>query len=290
MEKRINFRWRVWISEFKRFSIRIMNQKLFTILVAILILSSCKTIHFVPKSTIPSGNPVAQLIEQVQTAQPKFQTANVSKMSMEIILNDKKVSVAATCRIKKDSVLFFSILPFMGIELYKAELKPDSIRVFDKTNRTYYTTDYGYFAKNFGVQIDFYSLQALIFNQFFCVGEKELLTDSCKVTLLNENRKKIDFQNSYTQQSTEISATNNIQQVALKDKNNSFQLQTNYTDFSVVNGVNFPQSIAIQATTPKRKVSCNLTILKVEFNSDLKFQATNTERYSLIAVDHLIKK
>lgn len=257
---------------------------------ALLIFSACKTTRSVTKKEVNAGNPVAQLIEQVQKAQPQFKTANVSKMAMEFNINERKVNVSATCKIKKDSVIYLSIQPFMGIELFKAELMPDSMRVFDKMNRKYYVTDYGYFTKRFGVEINFYSLQALIFNQFFCVGSKDILPDSCRLISLTAGRNRIDYETANMQQSTEISALNTIQQVLLKGKNTTYQLQTNYDEFSVVNGVNFPQKIAMLATNQKSKASCDFSILKVEFNTDLKFSASGTERYSRGDIDQLLKK
>jgi len=99
---------------------RIMNQQLYIILITILIFSSCKTTRTLSKSVSTSKNPVAQVVEQVLMSQPKFNTANVSKMSLELTLGERRVNVSAICKIKKDSVIYFSILPFMGIELYRA--------------------------------------------------------------------------------------------------------------------------------------------------------------------------
>lgn len=274
----------------KKYFRGIVNQQLYIILITILIFSSCKTTRTVSKKVISSKRPVAQVIEQVQTAQPNFNTANVSKMSLELNLGERRVNVSATCKVKKDSVIYFSILPFMGIELYRAELTPVSLRLFDKTNRSYYETDYAFLSKYLGVDIDFYSLQALLFNQFFCVGGKEIYPDSCKLTQLPVNRKKIDYQTASIEQSTEISPTNTIQQVILKDKNNPLQLMTNYTDFTLVNGINFPQKITLKASGQKSQASFDFSISRVEFNSDINFLPTNTDHYSLSDINQLIKK
>lgn len=257
---------------------------------ALLILSACKTSRSVTKTQVTEGSPVAQLIAKVQAAQPQFKTANVSKMSMEFNMNERNVNVSATCKIQKDSVIYLSIQPFMGIEMFKAEIMTDKIVVFDKMNRKYYQTDYAWFKSRFGVDIDFNSLQALIFNQFFCVGKKEILPDSCKLTPLASGRNKIEYETLDMLQITETGVTNTIQQVLLKGKNTSYQLQANYEDFSVINAVNFPQTVKILATNEKTKVNCNFSILKVEFNTDLKFIPSNTERYSPGDIDQLLKK
>jgi len=273
------------------FTTTTMKQKIIIFSVfTLMIFTGCKTTRSIAKKGATEESQIAQLIQKVQKAQPNFNTANVSKMAMEFDLNERKVNVLATCKIRKDSAIFLSIQPFMGIELYKAEIMPDSIRVFDKMNRKYYVMDYTSMSKRFGVDINFTSLQALIFNQFFCIGVKELLPDSCKLTPLADGRNKIDFETEKMQQSTEISSSNTIQQVLLKSKDVIYQLQTNYDDFTAVNNVNFPQKITLLATSKKSKASCVFSILKLDFNTDFKLTATATDRYTRGEIDQLLKK
>jgi len=268
-----------------------MKQKiiLYSVLV-LLVLSSCKTTRLVSKPTVSKTTAVSQVIEQVKKVQPQFITANVSKMSLAFHVNEREVNVSAVCKIKKDTAIFVSIQPFMGIELFKAELMPDSIKVFDKMNHKYYVTDYGFFNNRFGVDVDYYSLQALLSAQFFCVGKKEAIPDSCKLNTLTSGATNIEFSSEKMLQHTEVSPLNFIQKVVLKAKNTDYQLQTDYLDYTVVNGVNFPQKIALQATNQKTKATCDFSILRVEFNTDIKLTPTNPDRYSRGDIDQLLKK
>jgi len=265
-----------------------MKYKL-SILLAVLVLVSCKTTRTISKTGTKEANPVIQVIEQVQKAQPQFKTANVSKVSLELQMKERTFNVSATCKIKKDSAIFISIQPFLGIELFKAELTVDSMRVFDKMNRHFYAVDYSYFSKRFGVDVDFYSLQGLLTGQFFCIGKKAIQTDSCKLVTLN-GKNSIEFVNNNMLQSTAISAANTIDQVLLKAKNSNYEFQTDFADYVLVNGVNFPQKISMTASGEKTKASCNFSILKVEFNSDLKLQGASPDRYTRGNIDDLLKK
>jgi hypothetical protein len=268
-----------------------MKQKIIIFSAFVLLMfTGCKTMKSVTKTQLKGDSEVAQVIKQVQKAQPEFISANVNKMSFEFTMNERKVNVSASCKIQKDSAIYISIQPFMGIELFKAELTPDSILVFDKMNRRYYVTDYGYFKKRFGVDVDFHNLQALIFNQFFCIGTKEILPDSCKLTTLDAGKNKIEYQNAGIQQSTVILPIHTIQQVLLKGENSSYQLQTDYDEYSVVNDINFPMKIAMIASNQKNKASCVFSILKVEFNTKLKFIATERNRYTRGDIDQILKK
>ena len=255
-----------------------------------LVFTACKTTRSISKTGQLSSNQVARVIDRVQKVQPQFETANVSKMSLAIDLKDRKVNVNATCKIKKDSAIYLSIQPFMGIELFKAELTFDSIKVFDKMNHKYYVMDYGYFKNQFGVTVDFYSVQSLLSAQFFCIGNKEIQTDSCKLSTSPIGNMNIEYDNNKMIQNTDISPLNIIQSVLLKGKNSNYQLQTSYKDYAIVNGINFPQSILLQVSSPNTNASCEFSILRVEFNTNLKFQPTSSDRFTRGDLEQLLKK
>jgi hypothetical protein len=271
-----------------------MKQRIAIITVfAVLILSACKTTHTITKSIPPAAittNRMSQVIEQVQKIQPQFKTANISKMSLALEMGERKINVSATCKIRKDSAVFVSIQPFLGIELFKAELTVDSMRVYDKMNHRYYVVDYDYFNKRFGVNVDFYSLQSLLTAQFFCIGKKEIQVDNCKFEALTAGQNKIEYENNNMLQSSVVSPLYIIQQVILKAKDSNYQLETDYANFTVVNGVNFPQSISLLASNQKTKAACEFSILRVEFNTDLKFSPINPDRFTRGDIDQLLKK
>jgi len=261
-----------------------------SILLITLVLVSCKTTKTIGKQGgTKSTNPVAQFIEQVQKVQPEFKTANISKMSLELNMGDRKVNVSASCKIRKDSAMFVSFQVF-GFEVFKTELMPDSMRVFDKMNRRYYVVDYSFFGKRFGVNVDYHSLQSLFTAQLFCVGHRDIPADSLKMVAVDNIAKTLNFESGNIIQSTTLSLQNVIQSVLLKAKNSDYQLQTTYSDYTNTNGINFPQNIAIMANGQKAKVNCTFSILSVEFNTDLKFAATSTDRYTRGELDQLLKK
>ncbi len=266
--------------------------KLSTLLLLFLVVfSGCKTMKTISKPMPEKKlNPVVQLIEQVQKNQPEFRTANVSKMAMELEMGNRKLNVSATCKIRKDSALYLSIQPFLGIEMFKAEFTNDSIKVFDKMNRRYYATDYLYFSSQFGVNVDYHSLQSLLTSRFFCIGNKNVKTDSCKLLGVDVNRQSLRYEDKNMIQETSISDKYLIQSVLLTTKTNNYQLQTAYNDYLNENGVNFPQKINLKISSQKTKVSCDFSILKVAFDTDIKFIPTSAERFTHADLDQLLKK
>ena len=269
-----------------------MKNKLYiTSAIFLLTFSACKTVKTISKPVADrKANPVVQIIEQLQKNQPDFRTANVNKMALELEMGERKVNVSATCKIRKDSALYLSIQPFLGIEMFKAEFTTDSVKVFDKMNRRYYTVDYSYFSGRFGVDVDFYSLQSLLTARFFCVGQKNVVTDSCRLSVSTGGLNTIGFETKNMIQETCISDKSVIQQVTLVTKKSNYRLQTAYTDYLLENGVNFPQKISLKISSPKTNANCDFSILKVVFNTDLKFIPTSSERFTHADLDQLLKK
>jgi hypothetical protein len=254
----------------------------------LLIFSACKTTKTISKGNVRAINPAVELLRKVQANQPSFNTANV-KMTLDLNLNERRVNVSANCKIRKDTAIFVSF-QFLGFEVYKAELMPDSMKVFDKMNRRYFVVDYSYFSNRFGVDVDFYSLQSLFTAQFFCIGSKDIHGDMCKLTEATADQKSIDYETDNMLQSTLISPLNVIQQVILKAKSSNYRMETSYADYKDVNGINFPQKIAISATNDKTNASCDFSILKAEFNTNVVLQPLSTRNLTRGDIDQILKK
>jgi hypothetical protein len=255
----------------------------------LLAFSACKTTKTIVKQDVKPSNMFAQFIEQIQKVQPQFKTANINKMTVELNVNGRTVNVSANCKIKKDSAMFVSFQLF-GFEVFKAELMADSVKVLDKMNRRYYMVDYSYFSKRFGVNVDYYSLQSLFTAQLFCVGKRDIQADSCKLVAVDNIGKTLNYETGNIVQSTQLSLQNVIQSVQLKAKNSDYQLNTSYGNYTNTNGISFPQNISLSANSEKSKMTCNFSILSAEFNTNLKFIATSTDRYTRGDIDQLLKK
>jgi hypothetical protein len=144
-----------------------MRTKHFIYILAILCSTfACKTKQQVVTKQKSERKPVELLVEKLKQAEPQFSSANVSKMNVNLDLSGRSMSVSASCRLIKDSVMHISIMPALGIELFKVEVNRDSLHVFDKFNRRSYSVDYKYLADKFAVELNYQSVETLITNAF----------------------------------------------------------------------------------------------------------------------------
>jgi len=137
------------------------------VLLPLLTITSCSSAKkLTASSTISSTqSTVAKPAIQSKLHLPQFSTMNAAKCKFAITLREKTYSITSSVKIIKDSIIQVSIMPLLGIEMYRAVLCPDSVIIIDKNNHNYFVTDYGFFRKRFGVAIGFKDIQALLSNQ-----------------------------------------------------------------------------------------------------------------------------
>jgi hypothetical protein len=266
-----------------------MNWKSY-LLSCLVLFVSCKTTKNLTKTeteTKISSSNSYDFITKVQLNQPSFTTANMSKISISLKLEKQEMNVSASCKIRRDSVIYLSIQPFLGIELFKAEIMPDSVRLFDKMNAKLYVSSYDLFSEKIGVKLDFKSFQAILTNQLFTIDKINLSSAKLTSTI---GHQQIEFQKNSIKQLTDISDNFNILKTLMTDERRNNQFSINYQGFSSTNGVNFPREINLLAKNNNKTASCKLLIEKVEFNSPIHFIPTNAQRFTRTDILKLFQK
>jgi len=258
---------------------RIKN--IFYLIIILAIVFSCKSKQQIVKVQ-QENKLLSELIQKVQNAEPKFTSANISKMSVDLTLNGRNFNVNANCKIKKDSAIHISIVPF-GFEMFKMEINNDSILIFDKMNKKLYVTDFKFFENRFGVVIDFNNLQAMFSNQYFNIGKDNIQFENTSFKKNENNEFQIDFTSDNMFQTSIINDINRIVKIDFISKINNYKMQTLYTDFIQMDSQIFPQKINLLATSGQKEFKSTFNISKVLFNSNLTF--TNQEKSRFVRAD-----
>ncbi len=263
------------------------NLILFSVLLIIALLSGCKS----KQSLSGSGEKATSsrhLVKLIEQAQPDFTTMNASSISVKANISDKRVS--ASLKIKTDSVIVLSVVPFLGVEAYALELYPDRWILYDKLKRNYYTDNYEYLYYKFGINFDFHALQSLLSARFFSVGENQADLKKLQVTPLESNKNSIRFETKNMIQITTTYGNHVIEKVILSDKDENHKLITTYENYIVTKGINYPQNITFELFSENKFIAgLDMKIQKVAFNTDLKLTTSNPERYTRRTLDQLLK-
>ena len=146
-----------------------------TALVLALTLSSCKTQD---NPNNPSGEKLetgsidaAAMAKSIWNA--RVETKNLTaNLGVTLKFGSKEISCDGKLRMKRDDVVQLSLtLPLLGTEVGRLECTPDEVLLVDRINRQYCRAKYsdvGFLAK---AGLDFYSLQAVLWNEIFVPGE-----------------------------------------------------------------------------------------------------------------------
>jgi hypothetical protein len=103
-----------------------------------------------------------------------YQTLSARMQIAFVTPPDKEFSSRGHLKIQYNRRIQLSIQPFLGIEVYRVELTPDSLKFIDRINKRYLLDSLAPFKAKMPVDFNFYHLQALLTNQVFVPSEANL--------------------------------------------------------------------------------------------------------------------
>ena len=101
------------------------------------------------------------LLEQIDEHKLNFTTFS-AKADIKLERSGKKQSFKSTLRLKKDSAIWMSITPLLGIEVARVLITKDTVKIINRLEKNYFIGDYLYINKRFNIEFDFDQLQAIL--------------------------------------------------------------------------------------------------------------------------------
>jgi len=205
-------------------------------------------------------------------------------------------NLTGTIRMIRDSVIWISVSPGLGIEAARLYITQDSVFFMNRLNNEYAVSTFGFFNTQYQVDLDFNILQSLITGNDFDYYESTKFKasyDGGRYKLTAQDRrkqKKYVRSNSDTRrvliQDTWLNAENfKIESMNIKAlENQQRRLQVDYSNFGKVEGQLFPQRLSfeifMQETGGKNhKSSINVSFSKIELNKEVSIPFTIPEKY-----------
>jgi hypothetical protein len=207
--------------------------------IAILLLFSaaaCKK-KAVPAKSEATGPGAALKVDVLNTEFTSFS----AKGRMQLEKPDEKLASSVTIRIKKDSVIWLSIVPGLGIEVARVRITPDTIQVLDRLHKEYMAGNFGLLQKRFNVAANFQMLQALLLGNYLPGQpgfEKEIVNGQLKQ--IRQEQGKITFDQFINP------ATRKLTSLEINDSGTKDRMNVVYNEFEQLN--NSPIATAILMT------------------------------------------
>lgn len=168
-----------------------------------------------------------------------------------------------TIRIRKDSVIWISVNPALGIEVVRALITQDSIFVINKINSENYSRSISEVKDKFGVAVSFHMLQSILVGNLLNPIEPSDSTftegDFC---ILREKKENMEIQHYVSNSSQKI------ENIVVTDLNTANNVTIKYADFNPLDTTIFAFSSQILANYRVKaglmKSNVNISYQKVD--------------------------
>ena len=230
-----------------------------------------------------NGGNVQALAFVQKVANQKVSTQNiVGKMSLNVQMGSKDITVPGSLHMRYGEVIRIqAFIPLLGSEVGRIEFTPDYVLVIDRMHKEYIKEDYNKvdFLKNNG--LNFYSLQALFWNQLFVPGTKSIseanlmdfgVTEAGNIKNITLKKGNLNFVWNADNTNGRISKAQATYSSISQGKSS---LNWTYSNFKAVAGKMFPayQKFTFATTAIKNQSNISLTIDMDGVKTDSKWEA-----------------
>jgi len=120
----------------------------------------------------PPEASVQQLLAKLDSTAFKADWIQV-KASVTTLQEGNETSFNINLRAKRDSVLWISISPLLGIEVARVLITPDYVKLLDRLNNRYQANSFETINRLLQLKVNFEIVQSLLFGNFFAYKKNE---------------------------------------------------------------------------------------------------------------------
>jgi hypothetical protein len=205
-----------------------------------------------------------------------------AKFSAEYSNKGKENSFSGQIRIRKDSLIWISLTPMLGIEAVRLMISQDSVKLMNRLNDTYFIGDYEYVNRFLNTNIDFDLLQAFLLGndlQFYEGGKFRASIDRGEYKLSTGERQKLKKFVRNNQENLKIFIQNiwldpvnfKITHADVKEiRRDNIKLESTYSSFESLGDQLFPRKMNY-IIWADNTIRVNLDFSKMIINIPMQF-------------------
>jgi len=264
------------------------------LVVAILLLlgSSCKvakpTVAAPPPTVTARGAIVNEVFDSVLSKQFDFEWLSAKAQVDYTDKSGETNSFDINLRMRKDSVIWISITPLLGIEAARVLIDRDSVVLLDRVHKEWKVRSYDYLGDMLRTPIDFEMIQAVVLGNYFSYQRNERIRSYYEeqpyaiLSTLNKRQARRAMEEKDPSrtviQDFWIDGNYRIVKSKITDEKLDRWVEASYTQFTAVNGRLFPLNIVVTffSSTP---VIMKVSYLKVTSEESLTLPFTIPEKY-----------
>lgn len=260
--------------------------------------ASCKS-----SKTVVAPQPVTQ---EQQKAQDILQRVNdnvqstkfvTSKIRFQVQMGTQDLSLTGNLKMKRDDVIRLQLMAFGFVEAARLEFTKDYVLIMDRINKQYLRATYEQidFLRNSG--LNFYSLQALFWNELFQPGQDKLNQEVLNNyqmhiggddVIISFVKDKMTYKWLANQSDGRIRMAN----ILYKDRiHGTTQLNWDYSDYKTFGKKQFPTENGIVFTTANNKeIKINMVLNYLGSESEWETRTSISNKYKEVKLDDILRR
>jgi hypothetical protein len=215
-----------------------------------------------------------------------------AKFNATYQVDRKKTTVSGNIRISRDSIIWISVTPALGIEAVRFMLTPDSIKLINRLSNTFFAKDFIYINQLLNKTLDYDMAQAFLIGNDFSLYDSNSFkasVDNQQYKLNTVNRRKLRryVRRSEDDISIPIQSiwldpdTYKVSKVLLKEaERDSRKFEANYAGFTDFEGRLIPTSLDFMVETDEKKIRIQITYSKVQIDQEQTYPFRIPESYT----------
>jgi hypothetical protein len=224
-----------------------------------------------------SAKMVHETLEKIQANHIDFKTFSAKVHVDYSDSKDKKYDFNTFIRIRKDSVIWVSIIAALGIEAFRVTITPDSIRILDKLNKTFDFKSLDYIQDVAKLPIDFKTLQDLLIGNPVYL-DSNIVAYKKETDMISMSMLGTFFKNLVTVDAKDFLLTNS--KLDDVDIVRSRSANLTYSDYGPAGKWRFSNSRII-SITEKNKLDIGMEFKQVVFDGPVEFPFNIPKNYKL---------
>ena len=261
----------------------------FLVVSLVMMMSACRPVRdVVTPAPDPDRLSVEHTIASMRAAETNFDNF-YTRFSGTASFEGNQYSVGGHMRMKRDSAIFISIAPLMGIEIARVLLTPDSVKIVNRIDNTFFVGDYRFMQNFLNTYVDFFMLQALFVGNDFSHFSYETFTlsnDKNKLLLQSNDRKPPGrgMRNRSFQQNLWLNNQNfNIEENLLYEPLTRRSLRARYLSHAKVDEQTVPQELLLIFTQPGMRASLDIRYSRTSLAHERPISFSIPNNYSPMA-------
>ncbi len=213
-----------------------------------------------------------------------------SRAAVDVAIDKDERSFQAHIKICKDSVIWISISPALGIEVARVLIEPDTVRFINRIEGTYFVGDFGYLSHLLQADLSFELVQAVLLGDaylHYSVDKYIQDVENNELVLSTFKKRKIKRENDLeipdilTQEIWYSSMAGKVKRMEMRDYRPVRSFIVSFLNHEIVDSIAVPSRIELTATANK-SLRLNMDYSKISVNKKQNIAFTIPEDYEPI--------